>query len=173
MRETTLFVTHCSGKKNGTGGPLTLYTSPRVQRFGNACKSTGVRWAILSAEHGLFLPSESHDPYDTALHFSGGECFIFKGEPPLLDPESKNHIKSLIGRIGNSLKQVSIHRVVFYVGGAPQRVCSYLLVMHQALNNCTKKHDSPNDVLNCIKNTSSFCIASSLAELEEEIQKIV
>jgi len=70
---TTLFVTHCAARKNPAGGaPSTLYVSQRVRRFCSACESAGVLWAIVSAEHALFFPNESHGEYDTRLSFTGG-----------------------------------------------------------------------------------------------------
>lgn len=169
-RGETLFVTHCSGQKNGPGGPLTLYTSPRVSRFGNACISAGVHWAIVSAKHAIFLPSERHDPYDTELSFSGGECLVFEGGHLLPDEDSEAHVNWLADAIRNRLNDLGIRRVVFYVGGAPQRVCGYLLVLHRAVDMCAGKHRRPSDLLECIEHAGKLCVANGLAELEPELE---
>lgn len=170
MREITFFVTHCSGQKNGSGDPLTLYTSPRVQRFGTRCRMAGVPWAIVSAKHGLFLPNEQHEPYDTELSFSGGNCFVFEQGRLLPSPHGEAHVTWLRETIQNRMRDFGIHRLVFYVGGAPQRVCGYLLVLHQAVDKCTKQHPTPNDVLKCIKGSDRLYVANGMFELETEIR---
>ena len=168
----TLFVTHCSGQKNGPGDPLTLYTSPRVQRFGTTCKMARVSWAIMSAKHGLFLPTEQHDPYDTELSFSGGNCFVREQGRFLPDPHGEAHVTWLKETIQNRLQDLGVHRLVFYVGGAPQRVCGYLLVLHQVVDKCIKDHPRPNDVLRCIKGSDSLYIVNGMFELERRIRSV-
>lgn len=170
-RGETLFVTHCSGQKNGSGDPLTLYTSQRVHRFGNACMSAGVPWAIVSAKHAIFLRSERHDPYDTELSFSGGDCLVFEGGHLLPDADGEAHVKRLVDAIRTRLNDLGIRRVVFYVGGAPQRVCGYLLVLHRALDMCASKHRRPNDLLECIEHAGKVCVANGMAGLQPELEK--
>ncbi|MGD0318949.1 MAG: hypothetical protein ABSB56_04575 [Nitrososphaerales archaeon] len=66
-----IYMTHCSARKNrrleGSSAKVTpdmLYTSPRVQRFMNRCKTKGVNWAIFSDRYGVWLSSEKHEFYD-------------------------------------------------------------------------------------------------------------
>lgn len=172
MQKGILFVTHCSGDKNGAGGPLTLYTSERIQQFGKACISAGVSWAIVSAKHGLFLPSEQHNPYDTKLKFRHGHVFVYEkvSEGEQLLPSSEAHISWLVQGVRNRLEELGVRRVVYYVGGAPQRICGYLLVVHQAFDWCQRLHYRPDDVVTCVRRTGAIYIANGVAELKTKLQ---
>jgi len=174
MRKDILFVTHCSGDKNGAGEPLTLYTSERIQRFGEMCVSAGVSWAIVSAKHGLFLPTEQHNPYDTKLKFSHGQVSVYEkvNERECLLPSSEAHINWLVRGLRSRLEKLGVRRVVYYVGGAPQRICGYLLVVHRALDRCQRSHYRPDDVVACIRRTSAIYIANGLAELEAKLKQV-
>ena len=169
-RDRTLFVTHCSGGKRSAGDPLTLYTSPRIQRFGEMCQEAGVRWAILSAEHALFFPEESHEPYETELRFSGGHCYVFRDGHLLADPEGQAHVAHLVETIKRRCIQLGIDRIMFYVGGAPQRIPSYLLVVHRAIDGCTRHHSTPARVIECIGTDGRLRIATGMLELQAQMR---
>lgn len=173
MQKDILFVTQCSGAKNGAGGPLTLYTSERIQRFGRMCILAGVSWAIVSAKYGLFLPSEQHDRYDTKLKFSHGQVFVYEkvNERERILPSSEAHINWLVQGLHNRFEELGIRRVVYYVGGAPERICSYLLVVHQALDRCQRSHYRPDDVVTCVRRMGVIYIANGLAELEAKLKQ--
>ncbi len=66
-----IFLTHCSKDKSPQAKssgeklpPDQLYTDAALQEFIAACKSTGVDWAILSDQYGVFSPEESHEYYE-------------------------------------------------------------------------------------------------------------
>ena len=66
-----IYLTHCSKEKSldakGNGElypPDELYTEPGIQEFMTICKQTGVNWAILSDNYGIFLPGDRHVYYE-------------------------------------------------------------------------------------------------------------
>jgi hypothetical protein len=66
-----IYITHCSKEKlplaKETGDkypPDQLYTETGIQQFMEICKSTGVQWAILSDNYGVFFPDETHKYYE-------------------------------------------------------------------------------------------------------------
>jgi hypothetical protein len=169
LRENTLFVTHCSAGKNQVhGGPLDLYTSDRIQRFGNWCNYAGVQWAIVSAKYGLFFPHESRGPYDMELSFSYGECLVFERGQYL--SESEAHVKRLVGTIGARLKEQGVREVVFYAGG--RRPWAYLLVVHSAVDNCVRRHNSREDVQRCWEEGGRLRLAGGMADVEAELGRL-
>jgi len=65
-----IFLTHSSINKDNsfknTGEKVTpdkLYTSQRITKFMNTCKSKGVRWAIPSDFYGVWFPHIKHPWY--------------------------------------------------------------------------------------------------------------
>jgi len=167
--EATLFVTHCSAGKNQVcGGPLALYTSDRIQRFGNWCNDAGVPWAIVSAKHGLFFPHESRGPYDMELSFSYGQCLVFERGHYL--PESEAHVKRLVETIGARLKELGVRQVVFYAGG--RRPWAYLLVVHSAVDNCVRRHDSREDVQRCWEEAGRLRLAGGMSDVEAQLSSL-
>jgi len=168
-RENTLFVTHCSAGKNQVwGGPLALYTSERIQRFGKWCNDAGVRWAIVSAKHGLFFPHESHGPYDMEFSFSYGECLVF--ERGHLLPNSEGHVRRLVEAVRARLKELNFREVILYAGG--RRPWAYLLVVHRALDTCTRPHSSRDDVRACWQEAGRLHVAGSMYDVEAELGRL-
>jgi len=168
-REETLLVTHCSAGKNQVcGGPLALYTSERIQRFGNWCNDANVQWAIVSAKYGLFFPHESHGPYDMELSFSYGDCLVFEGGHLL--PDSEAHVKRLVETMGARFSKLGVRQVVFYTGG--RWPWAYLMVVHCALDECTRGHFSRDGVRGCWEKAGRLRIAGGMYDVEAELGRL-
>lgn len=68
-----IYVTHCSGEKDGSlegaGREVTpeeLYASERFRAFARACGAAGVAWAVLSDLHGVWFADERRGWYEKA-----------------------------------------------------------------------------------------------------------
>jgi hypothetical protein len=130
-------------------------------------------WAIVSAKHGLFFPDEQRDPYDTTFKFFYGDCIVVQEGEWLSERESQAHVHRLVEGMGARLRELEIRRVVFYLGGAFERVSPcYLLVVHRALDACTDRHDSRQDLLDCISGAGRLSIASGETPLRVEFQNL-
>jgi hypothetical protein len=73
IRRRGVYVTHCSREKDerykATKEAVTpdlLYTSKRIRRFMDQCKTKHVRWAIFSDLYGVWFPEVKHEWYEKA-----------------------------------------------------------------------------------------------------------
>jgi hypothetical protein len=64
----------CGKQKRADRSPACdLYTGSLFVAARRYAEASGVPWAILSAEHGLVLPTDELDPYDRKLRLKGAE----------------------------------------------------------------------------------------------------
>jgi len=70
----TLVIVGCGAAKQDSPAPARdLYTSTYFQKKREYAEVVGDEWAILSAEHGLVIPDEELEPYETSIDDLGDE----------------------------------------------------------------------------------------------------
>jgi len=64
-----IILAQCTNKKQDSPAPAReLYTSTLFKRQREYAEATSYEWAILSAKHGVVLPTARLEPYDTYLN---------------------------------------------------------------------------------------------------------
>ena len=159
-----LCITYCSRKKrDGILPPDELYDSPRIDRFTAYCKKRNLKWAILSAKHGLFFPGEKKGVYDVILE-SDKRCWLgirveINGGR-LLKEESDLKLKELVETVKIQANNHSVGQVVFYAPN-PKRAKAYLALVHFVFDNCGRPH-SWQELLECIRDCGTTHVTTQL-----------
>lgn len=166
-----LYLTYCSGNKNNIsrGTPEQLYSSKRIIKFIDLCKSRKLNWAILSAKYGLFFPDEIHDNYDVTFRTVDGKCRIVESGKLISRKESDERIAALIKKIRNQMREREVKEFIFFVDKPWVRKKCYLFVLHAAVDNCSS-HKRWNEIVEHIINLyenrkGKIKLISSLTEI--------
>jgi hypothetical protein len=102
------------------------------------------------------------------LSFSYGDCLVFEGGRLL--PDSEAHVKRLVETMSGRLRELRVRQVVFYAGG--RRPWAYLLVVHRAVDNCTRDHFSQDDVRQCWEGSGRLRVAGGMYDVEAELDRL-
>lgn len=142
----------------GIWPPKELYISDRIRRFINCCETEELPWAILSAKYGLFFPDEQRQDYDVTFKSDPQRrCRIVKGGYMSDPDQSLAHINNLVATVRRQTNAKKVKDIVFYAP-APRMAKCYFLVMHRAVDGCTK-HDvkaTVNEIRGCIESSEKI-----------------
>lgn len=159
-RESTLWATHCSGRKNPIreGDPEQLYDSARISAFITYCKKKGLAWAIVSAKYGLFFPDEKRPNYNTTFRSDPAtkQCMILDSNSQLDETASRAWMDGLALGVKKAVLARNINSIMFW-SGEPRngvdplmRVKCYLSFLHVGVDECNLNHKSWREIVHHI-----------------------